>query len=1075
MKIWAIISSICGGFFYPTKQRGHLIGLIVRAIFLIINYVFFCVMFYMEFGEKANLIACAVLIFLTFIVKLSLYLLNLLAQAAVNISDSGTNVNINRPKDITPEMWSLRSLLQNPKQNLDSIVSDLIASGVDAEGLIKLVEFLNSNKQDAFEELSIVGEELPVINICGNIVELPFNKKSIGHIFPSDFSFPVLIFTLVFGFSGAYLPLSLAYKFSKAERWWIALICAISTSSLLTPPSIEPYMTFFPDSWTGIARPFAITIISTFWRVVIRLSEDQPSFHLPFYEHEFRWNLIVPLTEDVCYGAFLLLPLWVFAGYVGHPLTSMVSIIEGFNRYAFGQNGVSGIPHMIFQFLRGTASVACCWGLLQHQVDGLNISFAIAIATFLATFPFFSSPKNMKAPVLIFSYSLILTASSFIVSYCFVGLVGNNWKACSWFSFAWFLLIDIIYPYLYSLNRYFILYYKMIPTNKYSSLCKNISQIIVGPLFVASCLHESQLNPLLLAFIIVHSVQKYNSEPHYFGFACILTVATLPSDFNLNNRSANLLIALLLSAKLEVSLPMIELFFNSRDFFEYDDNFEYFARYHIMPFFIPIYYLISRAPFVDYILKIPSLLWGILTGSSFSSIIGNPYLLTPGSPKPYYFFDWPLNQGETIEDLFNKNLSDHPLEVSVYASLCKEVQKEFGTIVKSGILGNVNAGNIYLLYSDSSIAYIHVIAIEPSKVWFQLRGLEKSSVTACHNFEVGQINDIIDNLDSFGHMQSAMFSAMKIMELRAYEVPFYMYSNSEIDLNQAFLALEFIDIKKWFFFGFSYVIATNNNNLVEYYNFMDNRNEPPNFSVDDSQIISIFAESANTRITGDDLNKIMSIWNEISSMIFEVNMPNFSIIFHFFSGKLSSSENFAWINNSQILINDIIQPAIQLGCILTFIASAGVEIDSSAPLPDIFSYIHNFVSNNTISTFDSDLFHKALFEKKSNQIFTLNRINHQIKIIRFSLNPTRWSFFKMNHEWIRALWAGEERQVIYFQQSYAERSSIQSNIHFFNNLIIQAADIPIGYPAYISSIMDSYTNPFSTKQFHEGYLQIGLH
>ena len=78
------------------------------------------------------------------------------------------------------------------------------------------------------------------------------------------------------------------------------------------------------------------------------------------------------------------------------------------------------------------------------------------------------------------------------------------------------------------------------------------------------------------------------------------------------------------------------------------------------------------------------------------------------------------------------------------------------------------------------------------------------------------------------------------------------------------------------------------------------------------------------------------------------------------------------------------------------------------------------------------------------------------------MGKKKWSVLKMNHEWMRALWSNDERDIIFLTNNDNERDSIQENQVFLNNMILQAADIPVGYPAFTTEIIDSYFNPFST-------------
>ena len=169
------------------------------------------------------------------------------------------------------------------------------------------------------------------------------------------------------------------------------------------------------------------------------------------------------------------------------------------------------------------------------------------------------------------------------------------------------------------------------------------------------------------------------------------------------------------------------------------------------------------------------------------------------------------------------------------------------------------------------------------------------------------------------------------------------------------------------------------------------------------------------------------------------------------------------------MLVEVIVPSIQLGCTAAFIASADGSIDfdenEEVNADDAVSFLDNLKQSTVMTTLESNRFQKAFFSESNRTIISMDTIQRESTVIRFVMTNKRWDVFQTKHEWIRALWSNDEKNIIFYSQQDNERISIQHNDVLLNNMIMQAADIPVGYPAYTSEIIDSYTNPLSIESF----------
>lgn len=77
---------------------------------------------------------------------------------------------------------------------------------------------------------------------------------------------------------------------------------------------------------------------------------------------------------------------------------------------------------------------------------------------------------------------------------------------------------------------------------------------------------------------------------------------------------------------------------------------------------------------------------------------------------------------------------------------------------------------------------------------------------------------------------------------------------------------------------------------------------------------------------------------------------------------------------------------------------------------------------------------------------------------------------KLNRECVRAFWAGQQQELIFFRNRNPERGSIQNarqvlrykcaqliiTFFFYRNMINSSADQPIGYPIFVSPLVTSF-------------------
>lgn len=87
------------------------------------------------------------------------------------------------------------------------------------------------------------------------------------------------------------------------------------------------------------------------------------------------------------------------------------------------------------------------------------------------------------------------------------------------------------------------------------------------------------------------------------------------------------------------------------------------------------------------------------------------------------------------------------------------------------------------------------------------------------------------------------------------------------------------------------------------------------------------------------------------------------------------------------------------------------------------------------------------------------------KIIMLNKMHLNMRVIKLNRECVRAFWAGQQQELIFLRNRNPERGSIQNARQVLRNMINSSADLPVGYPIYVSPLTTSHIE--SHSQIHK--------
>ena len=957
-------------------------------------------------------------------------------------------VDEERPEHINPLAWQYKSVIEKSMDNLDGIIGDIVASGeVEVDELLHFIDWLKDPNRSGLEGMKMKEEESGTnLLLCGKVVKAKISRTDLQDAFPDKHSVAYVIISTILGFSTCYLPISLKDVFLNREKWWVAFICSSTLTTIADSTSSLFLASVKKDYWCGLARPLALSLLCTLWRLSIDIRNYTSVTTLPFFDWQLDWRYILPYVDDFCRYGILLLPLWVWVGVVGHPLAVLMMIVESINRYAFGQAGTAGWLHAIVQLIRGAASVAAVWALLQYKQNGLTLAGAITLATFMGSFPVLWTRSNLKKWPIYFGWPFLCSIVAFAMAYGIVDQLDNRWDIISWVAFGCFTFVNILIPQINSEQFYLFMTLRILPGVSWLAPIRVIVNIVLAPVFIASVFHGSSLNLWFISFAIVHSVQKALTEPHMFTLSVAMTVITFPREFGYLERDMAFCVSLLIITKLESIFPVVRYLLSLgmviQDMGDGDDVWCFQSLLAFGANFVRVF------PCPQWCWEFPSLVWSFFSGSSLrANHMGRPVLL-PSSPRPYYFWEWPAKPINVRKEVV-ENMKDHFSESVISSILCLPLCEQLSGIVNSGKMGFVTCGNYYCFVADAWTVFVQVVAIEPTHIKIQIRDLK---------FNQDRHSEEVDILRKPHPM---VVAAMGVMAPRCSPILMYGYAVQSADFAEVFGNCSAELKRRAMLAGFCHCIAKENPSLA-------GLTAPTNAQRDataQDEMVRYF-RVLDKEYTQEEIERLMDVWGVLRKQLVWDNgtLRNESLL-AVISGSLVLDEANSWLLTRGELVSEILCPAGRLAVGMLLDTWAQVAPNFSGDFTDEVArehmdFVRRFESICIVAGVESKEFAKALRQQRT--ILTAARTSVEggedsLRVYRFALQVEELSIWEANYATVHAAWAGQLRGAGLMVGN--ELASRHDWGHFYQTFI-QASNKPVGAPGYISGFADAVGNPF---------------
>jgi len=1049
-----VLQTLTGGLILHRNDKWP--NIIKISVFFLL-FVLFFVIEYFDLSSFSSFISCSIIGFIVLGVDIIVMWFNALLDESIQLEDHD-NIDFESPipPGIGVPLWENRKLLFNDRYSMDDRAFLLVRQGFDVEEVFRLVTLVHSGTvtKDTIDVAPDRRVRANLVILFGEPVSINLDRESLSRTFSRPPNHWHVLSSVILAFLLGICVGSTRTLFKGYEIPYVAAISAMAVFSMLLPPSCEPYSTTFSDPYISYTR---ITH-SIFFFCIIRICQySMTMLHGEFCIEDlgvcFKWSSLLNSTIRIVYYAFLLYPVFILFGVYGHPITTLHWILETVNKYLYGISGSSSFSNTVSGFM---------WSSL----------LMIFISTFMSIG---SNPITIGVSILVVTFCSHLTSSdscqSFMKSHLFTA-IGTSTLAGSTSLLNWIIapqslefilyciiifhfVFDVSLPYLTTHEHYFLFHGRALNLPHFASYSKYITSFITAPAFIAISLYNHSLPEPLGTLLIIQSLRLVQTIPHLFAYSLIMAMHVMRDDFGISSLSFSMICSLIVCRKLVKVFRFLRIWYKFRIVPEglYKDPFSNtfdFSKSLILA------EVVSTLPHILGGVSGPAFFWSLFSGSPMAIMLGYTGIYGFSSPRPnsfYDFIDTPITNEEFVRNSF-----EYPLEAPVYISLTEILIKKMGYLIKTGSFGLVIDDSFYLFLSDDLMAIVHIISIDTNKVSFQVRGLEYVSQTLCHGGELAVLQQISQEHQTFGNIGHAMIFRHSVFELRIQNLPLEMSAFSRINflesiapnLGRAFLMWELRSLVYYALKEFKKNELHDNltvSNAIEEPR-PETQPKKPYFSERNMEYIHFVASNFEIEITEQILKRLWIVTHFVHTII--VN-PQGGVqtdhMIDLFEGKLEMNIEFA--HDEMTIIK-----SFRFSLAILFLVSVGMEPDPR-DLRKVFSFMKE--TDDTYNAFPlrSPEIIESLNCTNKAVITLASNLENQVELIRFSKTTTNWSVFQIESESIRGFWANEARSILFFALSSRERHSIQLNIESLRNISNQSCNTPVGYPAYVSSIVDS--------------------
>lgn len=1001
----------------------------VRVFFFLSLIIVYDILIWLDFDNTGNIVISAVTAFVVLAIFITIRIVRHRNTARVEAISEGelgednieSEDDIICPDGIDSDLWKLRARLYTDGHLDDEKIIDLIGFGFDPNAVFNLFVYLFSNRiEEPGERRQNTYQNKYCRCPCGAFT---YKKVYFHIIFPFLPSILEIIIGVALAFFSTFVVLNCAETFTNSERIAAGFILGPSLYSMLQPPSIEPYSTTIGSYQNGLTRCFFLSLVS----MIIIITADSTDEYVQLINWGTKW-------------IFLLLPIWLMLGIIGLPLTFINWVLEVINRYVFGLSGGSYIGLTLAQFFRSLIISGLNSFLMTYFDNIWMLPVAIFIATFFLLIPLVTDIRPYGKEVLL---AFILSIISLILSIIFHKYCKDYGSVIEIIAMSYSIIVDFVLASFTATSDFILFRCQLFKPNMVYSFFKFVTPVILCPIVMSSVMHIDQfhLEWSASAIVITHMINRAYNEPHVFAVGIFIARFMFEYDYVLNFKTINLILGMIISRKIFSILPTLDFFRRSRnDYCIWDDvAFLEMDFFKVQLKFLGMIFLVFHLPNVDRSFSAPSLIWSLITGAPSVSFSLKTCFSLFSSPRGNVFWDAQRSY---------ESYQRHPVESPLYTSLLGSLKANLATLIKSGAFGVVDENSFFIIVNENYVIILHIISFDTFGVRFQIRGLEFSNQTICHQGEAASLQE--ESRTNYYHINPKIMIAHLAKFYTAIWNPCINcltldgYNTHLFSFESAFVSITIENRIDWLFTCICYLFMKCN--CRESAPEFDPPYDPePKYRKIYKTIATIYKVEENEK----HLKFILATWAELIYKFTDVK------IVAFFMGhpKFNEATNKSIIMSpyTHLLMIDSIRYYLLIISLAANMLAPDLDPDQLEPLTDFFEE----VDQSYLSTSHSDPRFYETARKQEKDIFTIimNEDSYQTAFIRRT--KIDWSVFRLQRDFVRHIWMSEAVSVIFFNNESGEREAMQRDQIQLHNMIVQSSDVPMEYPAFISPVTES--------------------
>lgn len=880
-----------------------------------------------------------------------------------------------------------------------------------------------------------------------------FDRRSLNSAFSGNLSFLyIVIATVIVGLMTFTCTFILQDMILGGAIWGIFIVGGAVFSSL-HPPEREPYAETTSDPYTGITRPWAILVLSGIWKISHFLSNEIGSTSIDYYDIVINWFTVHEYVDFICKWGIYLFPLWMFF-LIGHTYTMISWVLEWFGRYLFGLGGSMSLLHSIIQIVR-SGLTATIYGVVDHYWDNKwGRDLMIAVSFLLLQIPLDYSLQKPKKILVGFLVIFVLSLISFVAA-----IVGQyvDYKVCSYIVMSFSVLFDLVWPYVLTYHGYCIVRLRLLKVR--SLIVDTIRELTAAwfaPMLLSSLFTEEPSCPKWIASLIVVCVlNRALLESHIFAIGMIIAAIGQLSELNGLQLSLILLISMALARKLFSVVRMLEYYKKDTTVGRGRRSMTIFRALTLAG--------TGNMLTTDRMMSFPALVWSLITGAPMTSFSIKSFVRFPSCPRPNCFWHM-LKKSRSYFDFVHAVGLERPLETCVYSGAFLQLVEDLGALVRSGMLGIVDSNDVFLFRCGQWSFFVHVISSEPHGVSFQIRGLEFVTTTLCHDRESDYVNGVLRLVSMNRPVSHQLLTIHRNWEVRNIDVSLPFWSIDTFELSTAFLGIDVETSITWVMNAFAYFMT----HLTPKQRYILKSSSVPTDPFYPSEKLGALLEEfkdESAPLNDDMTAKVYTLWHAFSKGLFGDTEPrqwHLQVLMGLHSaGRSSLPDDLAGMWTCPLAV-EFFHPLARwtLGTCTMASLLLTPDLEEREEVKAFFSTMDGFVVRLHTKVFWSNL-----MENKPMLALTGHR-SDSAEVVSFAKTEHKVSVLAFQRECVRSAWACDAYLQGFWCSSNAERANVQGNLDL-HNLIVQATNVPFGYPAFVSPIDTSYAFPPNFKLFRE--------